>query len=960
MTSASFFRRNVSVFLLLLSSSLNTSLAGAQTRDLAALTGQVRDTQGAAIKDAEVTLRNSSTGFERKNRSSEAGTYAFLGLPLTGQFEVSVNAAGFREMQRDKLELRAGETATVDFNLEISGQQTQVVVSSAIEGLQADSNQVGDRLDLRKIENTPVLSNRLTSLALLDSSTRPSLNTGDIFINETLFVVNGSGRRQTSYSLDNTTADDSWGRQTIFAALPFSAIQEFTILTNAASAEYGRTTAAAVNIVSKSGTNNFHGDFLGMARPAWSQANLPLSTAKTANTLAQVGGAFFGPIVADRTHFLISGEYNNQSRDSIITSPAASSSFFNGKFRQSLMLARLDHRLTDRQSLAFRTNFDRFTDSNPGDAVGGLNLPTTARTFARRTYAAALSHTSALGLSATNEARAQWQLGSPITRFTPVNFGPQLFQSGRYTSGESRVANLMNHQIQFADTLGIIKGGHSLKAGVDIINSSSGGFGQEFGGGFAQGQFQIGCPNGPNTSRCVRGVNIMPISQLTINDVINFTQSFGNASYNVKETLWALFLQDSWKIRPTLTGNLGLRYDGQTFTDDRDNFSPRVGFAWSLPHVRATVLRASYGIYYSEIRANLAAASRLNGPTGIFTYSARPGQLGFPTSLSPLVAFPAGASLPPRDITVLAGQCSSLNQFVDVAKLRFCPSALLNPYTQQRSLGIETELAPHWLLSVDYVGSHTIHIERPVDLNAPAPFIRNAPGQSRTPAQANASRPIAPVPNGYRRIVANANLGTAFYDGVQVKLNKRFSNHSALLASYTFSHAINTVEPDVPQQDPNDSNLLGSAEKARSLLDLRHRAAISGWYELPWRFTLGATAFLASGQPFNITTGVDNNADGSNSDRPVIDGRVIPRNFGRGSATYDFAASLQKSCRITEHLNLLFRVEAFNVFNHPNIYGRNGIWGDAETPARGFGNPLGGISNVGPSRQIQFSARVQF
>ena len=96
---------------------------------------------------------------------------------------------------------------------------------------------------------------------------KPSLSTGDLFQDETLFIVNGEGRRQTTFSIDNTTADDSWGRQDMFTALPFTAIQEFTVLTNAASAEYGRTAGAAVNIVTKSGTDKYHGDFIAMGRP---------------------------------------------------------------------------------------------------------------------------------------------------------------------------------------------------------------------------------------------------------------------------------------------------------------------------------------------------------------------------------------------------------------------------------------------------------------------------------------------------------------------------------------------------------------------------------------------------------------------------------------------------------------------------------------------------------------------
>ncbi len=142
-----------------------------------------------------------------------------------------------------------------------------------------------------------------------------------MFLNETLYVINGNGRRQTTYQLDNTDADDSWGRQTMFAAVPFSVVQEFTVYTNASSAEWGRNAGTAVNLVSKSGTNLWHGDFVGMGRPAFSDANVPLTTKRAVNTLAQGSGTVSGPIVKDKTYFLASYEYTNQNRDAVITSP---------------------------------------------------------------------------------------------------------------------------------------------------------------------------------------------------------------------------------------------------------------------------------------------------------------------------------------------------------------------------------------------------------------------------------------------------------------------------------------------------------------------------------------------------------------------------------------------------------------------------------------------------------------
>lgn len=328
--------------------------------------------------------------------------------------------------------------------------------------------------------------------------------------------------------------------------------------------------------------------------------------------------------------------------------------------------------------------------------------------------------------------------------------------------------------------------------------------------------------------------------------------------------------------------------------------------------------------------------------------------------MTPLPAFPQGAVLPARDITVRPGQRAFLIQFFDVSKLRLFPDTLLNPYTQQWNLGLEREIVPGWILSVDYLGQHTIRIERPVDLNAPEPFIRTSQGQSRPVPVANLSRPILPVTGGYRRIVANVNAGTASYNGLQAKLTKRFSKRFSMLASYSWSHTIGTVEPDVPQQDPNDSNLLGIAEKATSLLDQRQRLVLSGWYEFPGLITFGGITSLASGRPFNVTTGSDNNGDGSASDRPVTNGAVVPRNFGQGTPLYDVSLFLAKEVRFGDRLSLNLRGEVFNLLNHTNFVGRDGIYGDGATPLPTFGRALGGISNVEPARQFQFLIRLRF
>jgi outer membrane receptor protein involved in Fe transport len=921
-----------------------------QTIETGSLRGRVRDPQGAAITNARISVNNEMTGLHRDAETDDQGNYTVTSLPLTGNYKVEVSSTGFAQQVIGAIVLKAGQAASVDVVLQPQGGVSEVIISGTAEGLQTDTPILGVRLDSEKIDNTPVFGRKITNLVQLDSAIRPARGTGDLFLNNFLFIANGSGRRQTTFALDGSTGDDSWGRQTLFTNIPLSALQEFSVVTNGVSAEYGRTTGSAINIVTKAGTNDYHVDLIGVGRPGAWQAAAPLATQRTTDTLAQVSGVVSGPIIKDKTHFLVGIEYNNQFRDAVITSPLAPG-IFKGHYRQELGIARLDHQFNDRNTLTARLNFDRFSDTNPADAVGGTNLPSAARTFRRRTYAAQVSETTTVSPNAVNEARFQFQVGSPITQFEPLNSSTQFVRTGLSTEGESRATTLINHQSQFSDTLSLIKGTHTLKVGGDAIFSTSGGNGQEFGSGFLLGQFTFKANAG-----CVSGV-CAPTSTLKLSDVQRYTQSFGNANYNIREWIWSGFAQDNWRIRRDLTLNLGLRYERQTFTDDKNNFSPRLGFAYNLFGDQKTVLRGSYGIYYSELRANLGAQFNIGGPTGLFTFSAAPGQFGFPTSFAALPAFPAGAVLPARDITIRPGRAAYYSQFFDVSKLKGYPDKLVNPSTQQATFGVERQLPWNMVLDVDYVYAKTTGIDRALDLNSPSLFIPTAAKLTRSAAEADATRPILPVPNGFKRILVIVNQDSSVYNGMQVNLRRRVSRNLSMLASYTWSHTINTFEPDA-SGDPNDANLIGKPERANSLLDQRHRLVVSGWYNLPYSFVIGGVTTAASGRPYNITVGNDVNGDGANTDRPydLASKTFLGRNTGKGTSIYDTALFVERDFKLTERAVLGFRLEGFNVFNHSNVVARSGV---LSTPST-FGKGIGGINGVDLGRELQFQVRFRY
>ncbi|HET7436085.1 MAG TPA: TonB-dependent receptor [Thermoanaerobaculia bacterium] len=921
----------------------------AQTTDTASVRGTVADPSGAVVASARITLDNSATGLHRETRSDARGEFTFGTLPVTGGYRLRVEQTGFAAAEEGPFTLRAGETATFHTHL---GQETaagSVTVLGTTDRVRSDEPELGTRLDLEAIENIPVIGRKITNLPLLNSAVRPARGTGDLFLNNTLFVINGGGRRQTTYALDGSTADDAWGRQTIFTNVPLATLQELTVLTNAFSAEYGRSTGSAVNVITRSGTNELLGDLTLLYRPMSLQPDAPVTDLKAGDELRQGSAVLSGPIVSDRTHFLAALEVNDQERQSSVTSLVAPSTY-SGEYRQWLAMLRVDHDANAANHFTLRGNVDRFTDTNPADAVGGNTLPSAAREFRRATSSLQLTGSSILGDALFNEARLIGQWGSPITQFDPVTPSPQFVRPGVSTEGESRSAKLHNDQYQLADTLSTTFGAHSLRIGGDYLHSTSGGDGQEFGSPFVLGQFtfRTGIPA------------TTPTSQLTIADVTRYTQGFGNVEYEVDDNLSSLFVQDDWRPSEALTVNLGLRYDYQKLTGDSNNLAPRLGFTWNFGGGR-TVVRGGYGTYYSQIRSNIVAAWELNGPEGFFTYSAAPNQTGFPTSLVPFAALPTGANVPSRDITIQPGRADYYSHFFDVSRLRFYPDELVNPETQQATLGFERALGNAWFFSADAVYSHTTDIERNVDANAPSSINRTTAGETRSAAAADATRPITPVANGYRRILVTINQGEVKHRGLQLNLRKTFTNNSGLLASYTLSKTRNNVEPDAPGGDANDPLRLDQ-EWADSLLDQRHRGVLTVWQRLPFAFTVGAVATAASGRPYNITTGVDNNGDASNTDRPVVNGEVIGRNTGRGSSLFSFDAFAEKELAVRSGMQLALRAEVFNLTNRTNVVGRNGVYGNANTgvPLASLGAPLGGIANVEPGRQIQFALRVKY
>src|SRR4051794_2244563 len=723
----------------------------AQSPNTATMIVVVIDQTGAIVPGAHVSIVNAATGAAREANSGSDGRATIAALPLTGSYTIRVSKSGFANEERNNITLRSGETATLKVNLVVGGA-SEVTVLGTAEGVRADP-QIGRRIDTKEIDETPILGRKMSSLPLLNSAFRQGKGTGDLFVNQTYFVTGAGSRRTTTFTLDGANDDEAWGRQTMIATIPLGAIQEVTVLSNAFSSEYGWTAGPALNIVTKSGTNNMHGELLYMNRLGHVQAKTfstsgfcppSVATCVTPSTLSainpvdvpdalnQYSGSLGGPIVKDRTFFFVTADYTRQDRTAFLSPtlpafvlPANGDLAYTGHYRQSLFNGRLDNQLTSNQTLMLRANVDRFYDDNPQDAVGGTSAPSVARKYSRGSWTGQMNHTSVLTPDLFNEARVAYLHGGPVTKWEAQTLSTTYTRSGSvpFTIGQSRVSDLFGRQSQFSDTLSWSHGKHYLRAGGNVINHTSGGFGNE------PGTALLGTFTFKNTTT-------KPFDQLTLADVQSYTQpiNFGISTYELTQRLYTAFVQDSIQVTNDLNVDAGLRYDRQTLTDAKKNFEPRVGFGWHPNGDPRLAIRGGYGMYYTHIQSNLIASYLVNGLDGLTTYTATPGQLGFPTCLTgsclPLSFDPntlAPSQLPARDITIGAGRRSFYEtQFarygLNFGLLPNYPDKLVNPRSQVVSIGAEREIVKGLFAGGDYVHQHWTKLARSIDLNAPAPF----------------------------------------------------------------------------------------------------------------------------------------------------------------------------------------------------------------------------------------------
>ncbi len=906
---------------------LSPIAAAAQTEVTAGLHGTITcESNGAPLAGARVVVRNLPSRVERTTTTDETGNFAVNGLPPGDAYEVTVSADNFRPLRRAQLKLVSAVSLDVSLALELAGVAETVEITDAVAPVVSDAPEISQVVEPRRLAELPVNGRSLNRFALLDPHARNTGGTGGDGSTAQRLSINASSYRLTFYKLDGNSNYDF-----VFANAPqqqvsLSSVAEFKVLTNQYAAEYGGSSAGIVSAVTKAGTSAYHGEAFFFLRPSGLQAAPPVSTRHVPNEAAQFGGALGGPLFGERLTFFMSYERARQNRGAFIQSPAPLT--HTGHFRDQLGLARIDYQRSQTHTITLRLNGNRNTNDNANDRVSGFTQPSAAQGARAQSVGAQLTDRTVWGAT-VNELRASYVNALPSVS---AALAPQVavVRPNYSTAGGSAYSWVRTETLQLADQLAVLRGAHELKFGADYTRQRVNDFSYN---AFGEYQFAPGAPR-PNEQP------------------ITYTQKFGTGFVRYGQTLASAFAQDNWKLTPRLTANLGLRYDYQSSTSDRNNFAPRLGFAWDVRGDGKTILRGGAGLFYDQYYMYITRRFLLEGiDAKIRTYKFDYARAGVPGSATT----PGAPTFPDSLTDVPAGASEAIRDYV------YLPAAqLLNPYSAQFSLGFQRTLGGDWTLTADVIHQRTLKQQRVNDINAPAPFARTAPGQTRSAAAADATRPFGTTYQGVRvrKVAVIENTASSTYDALDVGLVRRLSRRLQFEAHYVYASAMTDAMffGEADTGIPDQFRTAGRGEWGPSDFHQRHRLVAHGLVSLPHDAQLSFVATLASGLPVNPVTGLDDNGDGYKSDRPV----GLGRNSFRTPAHSSFDTSFAKRFSLREGLKLELRGEAFNLFNHANHIKLNNIYGNAAAPAPTFLTPLAGVQNVEPGRQFQFGARLVF
>ena len=692
--------------------------------------------------------------------------------------------------------------------------------------------------------------------------------------------------------------------------------------------------------------------------------------------------------------------------------------------------ARLDHQFSDRNQAYLRYSFAHDNEQNPDvQSLTGFSRGSSIQGYDSTIQGAWFHQFSA---RTQNELRGQWnytnfnvipnepgEVGLDIPGF--ANLGTQIFLPSLTIMRRPEVA----------DNLTVIRGHHTMKFGALFLNRGN----HTESHTFFPGRFVFGSLPGGILSTCLQvpaacGLSTQPATINSIQSVSLglpqfYQQGFDNPTYNYPRPFTAAYWQDSWAIRPNFTLNFGVRYELDSqygpLNTDKNNFAPRVSFAWSPFKDHKTVIRAGYGIFYSAVYGQIGDVAQTLGvvdssgnqvrdlstcaSSGVTCFR-QIAQVFTTFNLNPAVVTSANnifqtlfaqgkiqcttpapgqaACITPADLAQFGIAITHTGAIPPLSVVFSGQPNYQNPYSQQGEFGIERAIGGGMSVSVSGIYAHTLHLPVAIDINnlpgAPTQSVLLANGQTvafRQWGSAVCNVGLSNACFANRLLLQNdqySSVASALYEGAILEVKKRFSNHLTLFGNYTFSKAFDTTSDFNSDFGPQDQTNL-AAERALSNFDQRHKVVFAAVAETPWKnpllsgFQISPIVRYNSGHPFNLLAGTNvNNDRHSTNDRPI----GAARNTGLGPDFIAFDMRLSRKFKLSEKAKLEFMAEGFNLSNRTNFASVNNVVGPnlGLTPgfttfnvsgsgARPASAPLG-FTSAFPTRQLQFGVRLGF
>ncbi len=899
------------------------SLASAGLAQTQAINGSIRghviDPGGSSVPEAKVAVLNSDTGFTRSVETGGDGYFVISNLPL-GSYSLTVQRPGFETQRHAGILLDAGAEAVIDVQLKLGDVSTTVEVTGGAPVLEPSRISTGRTIDETEIDNLPLTSRNPYNFVIFQPGLSGHPNP-ELGIPRTL-NTNGLLDR-VNYQMDGMvdTESDRYGLR-LFAISDIY-VREVQTVSNSFAPEFGGTAGDIFNVITNSGSNQFHGEFSFIGRPPdWSARPILLASNKpnTNIDLHDYAMNSGGPIKKDK--LFIFGAYEHLLRGTpvpVTIDPAAAAQI--GIPASQLATAptvqhvqfvdlRVDWQISEKHQAFFR--YDYFRNEYPfNTANGGLNALSVGVDFHDRAHIGGFQLISSFSPTAINELRAsepyrnEHHVADPIT-----GSGPEITITGIANFGGTTAAgDRFGEKIpSFSDNFTKVRGAHTIKAGFAFQMNND----NQIGDTFSQYTFSsiasyLAAKNGTS-----------PYGYASFQTVL------GTPGASYKSYFYDFYVQDTWQLRPNLTMIYGVRWDRfqapageanapfswtRQFTTPNRDWAPRLGLAWQF--TPRTVLRASSGLFYEAPPTNLWYNSFINdGSARAFTDSFTPGTPNAP-AFPNVFNFLPGATLPgiPSIFTVTPG--------------------FKNAYTINSSIQIERQLTQNDKVILGYVNTGARDLGYLRNMNLINPTGSLADGRPVFSQAINASTRLYPQFNG----ITLQDVGAiSNYNAMVLSYTHRSSKGYEVSANYTWSHSIS----DAPDANSFEQSLVienpysRAWDRGNSIVNrpqaFNMSAVIAPTFHPANGFArrlandnqLTVLANLAVGDAQNEIANLNLNLDpvGAAAQRPAFVGRDTLRTGGIYEVDMRYTRIL---AHIHDRILPQVFVEANNLFNTKNI-----------------------------------------